>query len=104
MDSITKQREAVKQTILHYAKFRPSHGQIRLDPIFDEANDRYALMQVGWDGALRVKGNLIYITLHDGKIFIEYDGIERGITDELIARGIPAEQITLAFTPELAVA
>lgn len=42
-------RLAVKHVIETYARFRPSHGSIRLDTVFDETHDRYALMQAGWD-------------------------------------------------------
>ena len=90
-------REIVKQVILQYAKLRPSHGDIRLDPVLDETRDRYALMQVGWDRGRRVRGNLIYITLEDGKVYIEYDGMECGITKNLIEQGIPENDIVLAF-------
>jgi len=87
--------------IRHYAQFQPSHGDIRLDTVFDEAQDRYALMQVGWDRGRRVRGNLIYVTLQDNQVWIEYDGMEQGITDDLIAAGIPSERIVQAFLPEL---
>ncbi len=100
MDTTTNYREIVKQVILKYAKLRPSHGNIRLDPVFDEMRDRYALMQVGWDNGKRIRGNLIYLTLQNGKIYIEYDGMEYGITHDLIAKGIPEENIVLAFLPE----
>lgn len=103
MDSVKRDRELVKQMIQQYAQFKPSHGDIRLDTVFDETNDRYALMQVGWDRGRRIRGNLIYVTLHDSKIWIEYDGIEQGITQDLIAAGIPSERIVLAFLPESAV-
>jgi hypothetical protein len=86
--------------ILHYAQFKPSHGEIRLDTVFDEAQDRYALMQVGWERGRRVRGNLIYVTLKDNRVWIEYDGMEQGITDDLIAAGIPSERIVLAFLSE----
>ncbi|MEZ4662353.1 MAG: element excision factor XisI family protein [Caldilineaceae bacterium] len=46
---------------------------------------------------VRVRGNLIYITLHNDKVYIEYDGIEQGIVHELIKRGVPEEKIVLAF-------
>jgi len=49
MDTTTIYRDIIKQVILKYAQFRPSHGSIRLDPVFDEKQDRYLLMQVGWD-------------------------------------------------------
>lgn len=97
MDTRTAYREIVKDVINKYARLRPSHGTIRLDTVFDEQQDHYALMQSGWDRGVRVRGNLIYVTLRDDKVYIEYDGIERGISDELIRRGIPKENIFLAF-------
>lgn len=48
----------------------------------------------------RVRGNLIYVTLRDGMVYIECDGTEHGITDNLIARGIPEDCIVLAFLPD----
>ncbi|PSB25177.1 XisI protein [Stenomitos frigidus] len=101
MDTPRSDREIVKLVIRHYAQFQPSHGDIWLDTVFDEAQDRYALMQVGWDRGRRVRGNLIYVTLQDNQVWIEYDGMEQGITDDLIAAGIPSERIVQAFLPEL---
>lgn len=104
MDTTARDREIVKQVILQYAQLRPSDGHIRLDTVFDETQDRYALMQVGWDRERRVRGNLIYVILKDGKVWIEYDGMEPGVSKDLISRGIPEERIVLAFLPEQQVA
>jgi hypothetical protein len=107
VDILKSDQEIIKQVIRHYAQFKPSHGNIRLDTVFDDTQGRYALMQVGWDRAdshsrgRRVRGNLIYITLRDHKIWIEYDGMEQGITDDLIAAGIAQERIVLAFLPDI---
>lgn len=72
--------------------------------MFDETQGRYALVQVGWDRGRRVRRNLIYVSLHDGKVWVEYDGMEPGITQDLIERGIPEEPIVLAFLPEQQIA
>lgn len=104
MDTTAHDRDVVKQVIWRIAKLRPSHGDIRLDTVFDETQARYALMQVGWDRGRRVRGNLIYVTLHDGKVWVEYDGMEPGITQDLIEMGIPESRIVLAFLPEQKVA
>jgi hypothetical protein len=66
MDTTTNDRKIVKQVILKYAQFRPSHGHIRLETVFDETQNRYLLMQVGWDKKRRISGDILYITLHDG--------------------------------------
>ncbi len=100
IDTTTRERDIVKQVIQRYAQFKPSHGDIRLDTVFDDTQNRYALMQVGWDRGRRVRGNLIYVTLSEGKVWVEYDGMEQGITKDLIAAGIPPERIVLAFLPE----
>lgn len=100
MDTVATYREIVKQVILKYAKLRPSHGNIRVDAVLDETHDRYAIMAVGWERKRRVHDNVLYVTIQEGKIYIEYDGIGYGITPELIERGIPENNIILAFMDE----
>lgn len=99
-------QKAIKQVIESYAKLRPSHGDIRLEQIFDEKRNRFALMQIGWDRGRRVHGNLIYIKLQNNKVYIEYDGIEHGVTEDLMQHGIAEKDIVLSFLamPELATA
>jgi hypothetical protein len=97
MDSTSIYRDIVKKIICKYAELRPSHGDIRLDVIFDETHDRYALMQVGWDRGRRIRGNLIYVTLNNDKVYIEYDGVGHGIADELIDAGIAESDLILAY-------
>lgn len=100
MDSITQLSNTVKEVINRYAQLKPSHGDIRLDTVFDDEQKHYALMQVGWDRQRRVRGNLIYITLQDNSVFIEYDGMECGIVQDLVASGITPDQIMLAYQLE----
>ncbi len=90
----------VIEQIAFEAQFKPSHGNIRLDTVFDDTQNRYALMQVGWHRGRRVRGNLIYVTLSEDKVRVEYVGMEQGFTKDLIAAGIPPERIVLAFLPE----
>ena len=103
MDSATTYRDILKKVILKYAALRPSHGDIRLDPLFDEANDRYALVQVGWDRGRRVRGLLLYLTMREGKVYVEYDGMETSISEDLTCGGIPEESVVLAYLREVAV-
>ena len=57
-------------------------------------------MQVDWDRGRRIRSNLIYVTLQNDKVQIEYDGMVRGITQDLIAAGIGEDAIALTFLDE----
>jgi XisI protein len=93
-------RTAIKTVLNQYAQYVPSHGEIRLETLFDTEQDRYALMQTGWSQKRRIRGNLIYIVLKEQRIIIEYDGTEQGISDDILACGIPIENIIFAFLAE----
>ncbi len=54
-------------------------------------------MSVGWNGIKRVHNVALHVRIREGKIWIEWDGIEEGITQELLDAGIPKEDIVLAF-------
>ena len=56
-------------------------------------------MQVGWDGARRVHGSVIHFDIIDGKFWIQYDGTDRPVVDELEEAGVPKDDIVLAFQP-----
>lgn len=58
-----------------------------------------ALMQSGWDRGRRVRGNLLYVVVEAEKVVVEYDGMEQGIADELIVRGVAEEYVVLAWLP-----
>ena len=37
--------------------------------------------------------------IKDGKIWIQHDGTERGVANELVELGVPKEDIVLAYQP-----
>ncbi len=65
--------------------------------MFDDENDHYLLMLVGWNGVRREHGCLVHVDIMDGKFWIQRDGTEHGIAAELLERGVPTEHIVLAF-------
>ena len=56
-------------------------------------------MHVGWDGERRVHGSVIHLDICGDKIWLQYDGTNRPVADELEAAGVPREDIVLAFHP-----
>lgn len=59
--------------------------------------DRYLLVETGWKNGRRIYGTLLHIDVINGKIWIQQDGTEAGIANELVALGVPKDRIVLGF-------
>lgn len=99
MDKLSYYGEIVKTLIRKYAEFHPARGDVQIEVIFDEANGHYELMYAGWNGPYRIHGSVLHIDLRGDKVWIQHDGTEHGIAEELVETGIPREHIVLAFKP-----
>jgi hypothetical protein len=99
MDRVEQYRLIVRRLIEEYAGYKPSHGQIETEAIVDRDKDHYEVMHVGWDKARRVHGSVVHIDIIDGKIWVQYDGTTQPVAEELVAAGIPREDIVLGFQP-----
>ena len=97
MDTLRHCRNIVKQVLSQHAEYIPSHGQIETIPIFDERHEHYLLLDVGWDRTGRVYGTVLHVRLRDNKVWVERDGTETGIAQELLEAGVPKEDIVLGF-------
>jgi hypothetical protein len=97
MADVARYAEIVKRVIGDYAALPPSHGNITVETVFDDAQGHYELVYAGWDDWRRVHGSVIHVDIRDGKIWIQHDGTESGIADELLEAGVPYEHIVLAF-------
>ncbi|KOP27548.1 fatty-acid oxidation protein subunit alpha [Hapalosiphon sp. MRB220] len=99
MDTLNHYRQIVRELIYEYAKYKPSHGQIETEAIVDPEIDHYEVMHLGWDGQRRVHGCVVHIDIIQGKIWIQHDGTNRPVAEELLEAGVPKEDIILGFHP-----
>lgn len=97
MDKLENYRRIVQQVVARHAEYTPSHGQIETIPIWDQSRDNYLLLDVGWDQTGRVYTVVFHLHLRDNKVWIEQDGTEDGIAQDLLEAGIPKDDIVLAF-------
>lgn len=102
MDSLTHQyRQTIKKILQEYADFLDTDRQVQVELVLDENRDRYLLVETGWQNGYRIYGTLLHIDLIDQKLWIQHDGTEDGIADELVVAGIPKSHIVLGFkSPE----
>lgn len=85
------------QKILQGHLQNPLTPETETQLIFDRERDRYQVIHLGWQGQKRVYGCLIHLEIKEGKIWIQRDGTEIGVANELVAAGIPKHDIVLAF-------
>lgn len=71
--------------------------EYEVQTIFDPERDHYQLLYVGWRGNKRDFGCILHLDIKDRKIWIQHDGTEEGIANQLVKIGVPRQDIVLAF-------
>lgn len=97
MAKVDTYRAKVQQIIAGYAQRLSSADNDEIEIVFDTTNDHYLLLETGWRGEERDYGSLIHLDIKGDKIWIQYDGTEIGIANELVALGVPKQDIVLGF-------
>lgn len=99
MGSLNEYRQLIKDQLTEYANLENRGGadMIKADLVFDDERDHYMLFRTGWWDKRRIHAAALYVRLKDGKIWIEEDMTEDGLATDLLAAGVPKEDIVLAF-------
>src|SRR5262245_36099151 len=101
MDKLNHYRSLIKQILTDFAELgnrQPTSG-VDAFCVFDEERDVYLYLSTGWTRKRRQRGMTLFVRIRDGKIWIEEDWTEEGITKDLLAAGVPKADIVLAFQP-----
>lgn len=70
--------------------------------IVSDDRTRYLIITEGWMGKKRVHALIFDAEIRNDKIWLHHDGLDHGITEELVAAGVPKDLIVLAFHPPYA--
>ncbi len=92
-----KYRKAVQTLLSQYATFGAGMGDIERQLIFDTQHDHYQMVNVGWQDQQRIYGCAMHLDIKDGKIWIQHNGTEIELDDELTALGVPKNDIVVGF-------
>lgn len=85
----------------NYIEYIGNDPETQSQLIIDETRNHYLLIEIGWQNSRRIYGTLIHIDIINQKIWIQQDGTEEGIANEIVDLDISHQQIVLAFkTPE----
>jgi hypothetical protein len=99
VDTLKEYRRIIRELLEKYATYKPARGDVQIEAVLDQDNDHYELMYAGWNGKYRIHGSVLHIDIRNEKVWIQQDGTEEGIAEELVKAGIPRERIVLGFKP-----
>lgn len=92
-------RDSLEKILQYYADLPYRYGDVTTSVIVSRDRNQYLLIHEGWENHCRVYGTVVHVEIRNNKIWIHFDGIEDGITEELLAAGVPKDHIVLAFHP-----
>ena len=98
MDTGLRNQQIIKTILQEHANYRNtipdgSHSQL----LFDDERGGYLVLDIGWNEAKYLHATPIHINLIGDKIWIQDDDTEEGVATDLLAAGIPKEDIVLGF-------
>jgi hypothetical protein len=97
VDSLERYQQIIRDILQPYAEITYANVPVRNRVVFDDQHGQYLVMSEGWDGSRHLHGCLIHLEIIGDKVWVQRDGTEAGITDELVAAGIPKDLIVLGF-------
>ncbi|NMF57975.1 XisI protein [Pseudanabaena yagii] len=96
MDRLERYRQIVRTFLEEYAQESVSPNEnVTAELVFDEKRDRYLLVHIGWQDARRIYGCPMRIDIIDNKVWLQHNSTEISVDQELIARGIPEDDMVL---------
>lgn len=99
MDKIVRYRECVQELLSRYAREDVVDGEVEIQLIFDTQRDHYQWMNVGWQQFNRVYHCIVHFDIKDGKIWLQQNLTDQNPAEELVAMGVPREDIVLGLQP-----
>lgn len=97
MATVASYRQIVQQLLKSYSEIKAINEDVAAETVFDLVEDRYQVVNVGWSNKRRIYGCVLHLDIKNDKIWIQHDGTEGGIANELVEHGIPKHDIVLAF-------
>lgn len=94
---IEKYRNLIQSIVEQHSESDTEDREVETQIVFDLERDRYLMFHIGWRGERRVFGCVIHIEIKQEKIWIQRDGTEMGIANQLIEAGVPKSHIVLGY-------
>jgi hypothetical protein len=97
MADIEKYRTVLRKLLEQIRQLAPPDDEVETQMIIDTERDHYQLVQVGWQNKRWIYGCILHLDIKGDKVWIQHNGTEIEIGDELATMGIPKKNIVVGF-------
>lgn len=103
MDKLDKYRQIIQEVLTEYSSHKflneDKADEFERQVIFDTKNDHYQVANIGWEKFDRTFSTPIHIDIKNEKVWVQQNMTDYDFIGDLIEKGIPKEDIVLAFHP-----
>ena len=101
MDKLVNYATIIVEKLQAYAAIPPKNAPgLRQQVLADKEGHHYQLLSIGWQEDTFVFRVIFHFDIIDGKVWLQRNSSDILIADELVAAGIPREDIVLGFQPD----
>ena len=97
MARLNEYRQKVQDLLTQLAEYGSANDGVESQLIFDTDRDHYQLAHVGWRNDHRIYGCVVHIDIKDEKIWVQHNGTEFDVANQLSEMGIPKKNIVNGF-------
>ncbi|CCQ63560.1 XisI protein [Crocosphaera watsonii] len=98
MDKLEKYSFIIQNILQEYAQFSQDKD-VETELIFDPIRHHYQIVNVGWKNDNWIYGCILHLDIKNNKIWIQHNGTEIEIGEELVKNGVPESDIVIGFHP-----
>lgn len=97
MARLNEYRQKVQDLLTQLSEYGSANDGVESQLIFDTDRDHYQLAHVGWRNDHRIYGCVVHIDIKDEKIWVQHNGTEFDVANQLSEMGIPKKNIVNGF-------
>ncbi|MBD2653638.1 XisI protein [Synechocystis sp. FACHB-383] len=97
MDKLVLYRQSIQQLLSGYVGDEKQNTYYECQLIFDEKNDHYLWLDLGWNGSQRIYFTIIHFDIKDGKIWLQHNATDLNPAEDLVAMGVERQNIVLGL-------
>lgn len=99
MDKLSLYRESIKKLLTEYTSSEKYDDNCEFQLIFDEKQDHYLWLELGWDDYKRIYYTVIHFDIKDGKVWLQQNATDLNPAEDLIELGVTREDLILGLQP-----